>query len=142
MIIDVTPIKLKVNIIVFFNIIFVSFVYWLRPLEVPDSTGSWSPIQPGLYKGQYSAHGIEIVCIKYNEDMSHIIGTKVTVSIYNFWWKVRLTLLDFSVLVSFIIIYSLNSFRPESTIPGSIDKSWIGRTWPICYTYGTTDSVT
>ena len=36
------------------------------------------PIQPGLFKGTYGGHGIEIISLKYEEDK--LRGYKVTVS--------------------------------------------------------------
>ena len=38
------------------------------------------PIQPGLFKGTYSAHGLELVKLFYEEDGNKVTAVKVTVS--------------------------------------------------------------
>ncbi|XP_061196272.1 F-box only protein 31-like [Saccostrea echinata] len=52
------------------------FYRW-TPLAVPWSRPN-VPIQPGLFKGTYSAHGIEILSLDYNEDMTEATATKIT----------------------------------------------------------------
>ena len=49
------------------------------PLELPPSQPN-AIIQPGLFKGTYGAHGLELVLLKYDESISQITVTKVTVS--------------------------------------------------------------
>ena len=47
-------------------------------LEPKSFVPPYCPIQPGLFKGTYSGHGIEIVNIFYEQDERTLIGKKVT----------------------------------------------------------------
>ncbi len=38
------------------------------------------PIQPGLFKGNYGSHGVELIMLNYNEDKSEVRGLKISVS--------------------------------------------------------------
>jgi len=40
-------------------------------------------IQPGLFKGDYGSHGVELILLTYNEDATKVLGTKVTVIFFN-----------------------------------------------------------
>ncbi|XP_062593048.1 F-box only protein 31-like [Saccostrea cucullata] len=51
--------------------------YRWTPLEVPAPRAN-VPIQPGLFKGTYSAHGIEILSLDYNTDKTEATATKIT----------------------------------------------------------------
>uniref|UniRef100_K1PSS1 F-box only protein 31-B n=1 Tax=Magallana gigas TaxID=29159 RepID=K1PSS1_MAGGI len=48
------------------------------PLELPSKYRVNVPIQPGLFKGTYSAHGIEILSLDYNDDLTEVTVTKIT----------------------------------------------------------------
>ena len=37
------------------------------------------PIQPGLFKGNYGGHGIELIMVTYNDDNSQMNTVKITV---------------------------------------------------------------
>lgn len=47
-------------------------------LTLPDRCDFNVPIQPGLFKGTYSAHGLEMVLLTY-EDNNKVSAVKVTV---------------------------------------------------------------
>ncbi len=50
------------------------------PLRLPPpATGS--PIQPGIFKGTYGAHGVELLLLSYDDNGSEAVVTKLTVSI-------------------------------------------------------------
>uniref|UniRef100_K1QA04 F-box only protein 31-B n=1 Tax=Magallana gigas TaxID=29159 RepID=K1QA04_MAGGI len=53
--------------------------YRWSPLELPSKDRVNVPIQPGLFKGTYSAHGIEILSLDYNDDLTEVTVTKITV---------------------------------------------------------------
>lgn len=48
-------------------------------MELPSKDRVNVPIQPGLFKGTYSAHGIEILSLDYNDDLTEVTVTKITV---------------------------------------------------------------
>lgn len=52
--------------------------YRWSPLELPSKDRVNVPIQPGLFKGTYSAHGIEILSLDYNDDLTEVTVTKIT----------------------------------------------------------------
>ncbi len=52
-----------------------------KPLHVPRRRQG-VPIQPGLFKGSYGAHGVEIVMVTYNDDNTEMNAVKITVC---FW---------------------------------------------------------
>jgi len=47
-------------------------------LQTPSSEYGFEPITPGIYKGTYSAHGIELINVYYDDDTHSIIGRKIT----------------------------------------------------------------
>ena len=47
-----------------------------KRLDIDTTRGG--PVRPGLFKGTYGGHGIEIVSVKYEGNKLH--GTKITVS--------------------------------------------------------------
>src|SRR6218665_2016279 len=49
-----------------------------RPLHLPQSQES-VVIQPGLFKGTYSYHGIELVMLTYDDEDGSAVFTKITV---------------------------------------------------------------
>lgn len=51
--------------------------YKLERMELPAPMRG-VPIQPGLFKGQYGAHGIEILDLCYDEEMKNIHVIKIT----------------------------------------------------------------
>lgn len=54
--------------------------YQWSPLKLPCKSRVNAPIQPGLFKGTYSAHGIEVLSLDYDEDLTEVTVTKITVS--------------------------------------------------------------
>ena len=48
------------------------------PLKTNNFIPPFCPISPGIFKGTYSAHGIELVNITYEEDLKTLTGRKVT----------------------------------------------------------------
>ncbi|XP_056000497.1 F-box only protein 31-like [Ostrea edulis] len=51
--------------------------YRWTPLEIPKARID-VPIQAGLFKGTYSAHGIEILSLAYNDEKTEVTATKIT----------------------------------------------------------------
>ncbi|XP_071957796.1 F-box only protein 31-like [Antedon mediterranea] len=47
-----------------------------RRLHIPTKRKPEHPVRPGLYKGTYGGHGIELVMVSYHDDLLH--GVKVT----------------------------------------------------------------
>lgn len=48
-------------------------------LILPATTRFNVPIQPGLFKGTYSVHGLELVSLLYEEDKNKVKTIKITV---------------------------------------------------------------
>ena len=48
-------------------------------LKLPQSPSYSVPIEPGIFKGTYGEHGIEMVLLQYTGD-KYVEGIKVTVS--------------------------------------------------------------
>ena len=53
--------------------------YQWSPLKLPCKSRVNAPIQPGLFKGTYSAHGIEVLSLDYDEELTEVTVTKITV---------------------------------------------------------------
>jgi len=47
-------------------------------LELPNACNFKVPIQPGLFKGTYGSHGIELIILTYEDDRK-AKATKITV---------------------------------------------------------------
>nr|XP_022337684.1 F-box only protein 31-like isoform X1 [Crassostrea virginica] len=52
--------------------------YQWSPLKLPCKSRVNAPIQPGLFKGTYSAHGIEVLSLDYDEELTEVTVTKIT----------------------------------------------------------------
>ena len=50
-------------------------------LDLPTPCNFQVPIQPGLFKGTYESHGLELIILDYEDDRKKVNATKVTVSI-------------------------------------------------------------
>jgi len=48
-------------------------------LVLPTASSFNVPIQPGLFKGTYSSHGLELITLVYEEDQNKVTAVKVTV---------------------------------------------------------------
>ena len=48
-----------------------------QPLKTNTLNPPFCPILPGIFKGTYSAHGIEIISVTYEEDLKTLTGRKV-----------------------------------------------------------------
>ena len=66
----------------------------MNPLVLPRLFLHDVIIQPGLFKGTYGDHGLELVLLTYDSDNQRIIVTKVTVSAFS----LLLNLTDHSLL--------------------------------------------
>ncbi|OWF37959.1 F-box only protein 31-like [Mizuhopecten yessoensis] len=51
--------------------------YKFEPMDLPRPMRN-IPIQPGLFKGHYGAHGIEIMHLSYDSEMKNILVLKIT----------------------------------------------------------------
>ena len=49
-----------------------------KPLETNSAIPAFCPLRPGLFKGTYGSHGIEIINVMYENEMKIITGRKVT----------------------------------------------------------------
>ena len=49
-------------------------------LTLPTTTSFNVPIQPGLFKGTYSVHGLELISLFYEEDRNKVKAIKITVN--------------------------------------------------------------
>ena len=49
-----------------------------HPIEIPPKRHN-VPIQPGIFKGEYSVHGIELIMVTYNDDNTKMDAIKITV---------------------------------------------------------------
>ena len=68
---------------IYFNLFYFVFSYFrfnylISRLEQSPSRSS-AVIQPGLFKGTYGVHGIEIIQLKYDENGKGVQGIKITV---------------------------------------------------------------
>lgn len=52
--------------------------YEYRRLNWPTCKRKY-PIEPGLFKGEYGAHGLELIMLSYEEDRPRAKATKITV---------------------------------------------------------------
>ncbi|ELT96841.1 hypothetical protein CAPTEDRAFT_224504 [Capitella teleta] len=47
-------------------------------ISTNERPSPWCPIAPGLFKGSYGGHGIEVIQLKYDLDANKAVGLKIT----------------------------------------------------------------
>jgi hypothetical protein len=51
-------------------------------IPVEECPSPWCPIKPGLFKGSYGPHGVEIIQLQYDLKENLAIGIKITASFF------------------------------------------------------------
>ena len=71
-------------------------------------------IQPGLFKGTYGCHGLELLLLTYEDDNSKAVITKITVH----------TAVQASHAVLFMIVYLVHVIVCSNYDHGNVTKMW------------------
>lgn len=62
----------------FFCLFFLRLPIELEALKIPRETNEKPLIMPGIFKGTYSSHGVELVMVTHSPADHKIFGTKIT----------------------------------------------------------------